>query len=203
MRKKSSSKSGFVTPRNLITALLCAASVSLTALSFAATPALRKISPNKKTAVSAKPVHPIASPVTLAAGPAPTAGALSTSNRTLTYTDAVGPVPNATGEGVTGAPVQPAWRMRGQQRDGDRSSRGSGHPAEPSGAATSRACSGPDPRNPSGPAVKPTALKGRTYDRNRPEPTHRRHLADRGPSTYGFRVHRCAMPRNDISFSFR
>src|SRR5688572_2595125 len=29
----------------------------------------------------------------------------------------------------------------------------------------------PHPRNPSGPAVKPTALTGRTHDRNRPDPT--------------------------------
>src|SRR5262249_52102232 len=30
---------------------------------------------------------------------------------------------------------------------------------------------GPDPRNPSGPAVKPTAHTGRTHDRNRPDPS--------------------------------
>src|SRR5262249_20376610 len=29
----------------------------------------------------------------------------------------------------------------------------------------------PDPRNPSGPAVKPTAHTGRTHDRNRPDPS--------------------------------
>ena len=34
------------------------------------------------------------------AAPSPTSGTLSTSNRTLTYTDPIGPVPNATGEGV-------------------------------------------------------------------------------------------------------
>jgi hypothetical protein len=33
-------------------------------------------------------------------GPAPASGTLSTSNRQVTYTDAVGPAPNATGEGV-------------------------------------------------------------------------------------------------------
>src|SRR6266404_949096 len=32
--------------------------------------------------------------------PTPTGGTLSTSNRTLTWTDSIGPVPNATGEGV-------------------------------------------------------------------------------------------------------
>src|ERR1700733_15499088 len=56
-------------------------------------------------------------------------------------------------------------------RDGDRSSRGSGQPQGPNDAATSSKCSGPDPRNPSGPAVPPTAHTGRTYDRNRPDPS--------------------------------
>src|SRR5229473_980456 len=32
-------------------------------------------------------------------------------------------------------------------------------------------CLGLDPRNPSGPAVMPTAYKGRTHDRNRPDPS--------------------------------
>jgi hypothetical protein len=35
--------------------------------------------------------------------------------------------------------------------------RGSGQPGESIGAQTSRPCLGPDPRNPSGPAVTPTA----------------------------------------------
>src|SRR5207253_487053 len=56
-------------------------------------------------------------------------------------------------------------------KDGDRSNRGSGHPGEPSGAQTPRICSGPEPRNPSGPAVDPTAHTGRTHDRNRPDPS--------------------------------
>src|ERR1700737_4927570 len=47
---------------------------------------------------------------------------------------------------------------------------------------------GPDPRNPSGPAVDPTAHTGRTHDRNRPDPFELPHLANRGPSTHGFRV---------------
>src|SRR4029077_1441784 len=50
----------------------------------------------KKQAPVAKPSAPDAP----TAGPAPGSGTLSTSNRTLTYTDPVGPAPNATGEGV-------------------------------------------------------------------------------------------------------
>ena len=45
---------------------------------------------------------------------------------------------------------------------------------------------GPDPRNPSGPAVEPTAHTGRTHDRNRPDPFELPNLANRGPSTHGF-----------------
>jgi len=76
--------------------------VSLAMLSFATAPTLRKVNASKTTAVNAKAARPAAAP---AAGPAPTSGTLSTSNRTLSYTDPVGPVPNATGEGVTGAPT--------------------------------------------------------------------------------------------------
>jgi PKD repeat protein len=39
-------------------------------------------------------------PGVVPAAPMPTGGTLSTSNRTVTYTDSIGPVPNATGEGV-------------------------------------------------------------------------------------------------------
>lgn len=58
--------------------------------SFAATP--------KK--VSARRVHSTAAPVSPAAGPVPGSGTLSPANPNLTYSDPVGPVPNATGEGV-------------------------------------------------------------------------------------------------------
>lgn len=44
-------------------------------------------------------------------------------------------------------------------------------------------CSGPDPRNPSGPAAI-AAHKGRTYDRNRPDHLRCPILARRRPSTY-------------------
>ncbi len=71
MKKNPNPQSGFVNARNLFAVLLCTVAISLAIVSFAP-----------------------------AAGPAPTGGTLSTSNRTLTYTDPVGPVPNATGEGV-------------------------------------------------------------------------------------------------------
>jgi len=48
---------------------------------------------------------------------------------------------------------------------------GSGQPVGPVGAQTSLLCLEPDPRNPSGPAVNRPHSKGRTYDRNRPEPS--------------------------------
>src|SRR5258708_35744749 len=67
--------------------------------------------------------------------------------------------------------IEYTWHWQGQQQqDGDRSIRGSGQPGESVGAQTSLPCLGPDPRNPSGPAVKPTAHKGRTYDRKPTRP---------------------------------
>jgi PKD domain len=90
MRKKSSPQSGIFNPRVLAAVLLFSCASAL--MMFAATPKGQKI--------NAKPVHGPAAPVTPAAGPAPTSGTLSTSNRTLTYNDPVGPAPNATGEGV-------------------------------------------------------------------------------------------------------
>src|ERR1700732_1779343 len=62
---------------------------------------------------------------------------------------------------------------------------------------------GPDPRNPSGPAVDPTAHTGRTHDRNRPDPFKLPNLANRGPSTHGFRASRRAAPRNDTEAAAR
>jgi PKD repeat protein len=100
MKKKSSSKSGFINSRNLVAVLFCAVGISLVMLSVSATASSRKTAPRQQTAANLRPVHGPASPVTPAAGPAPTGGTLSTSNRTLVYTDPVGPAPNATGEGV-------------------------------------------------------------------------------------------------------
>ncbi len=97
-----------------------------------------------------------------------------------------------TSEGGLSPPTRDTWHWQGQrQQDGDRSIRGSGQPGESIGAQTSRSCLGPDPRNPSGPAVSPTAPQkpalakagGRTYDRNRPDRPSCQHLASRGPST--------------------
>jgi PKD domain len=105
MQKKSASQSGIFNTRVIIAVALCSVGLSFGWFSFAATSSNRKVSPNKATAVSAKPAHQVASPAAPAAGPAPGAGTLSTSNRSLTYNDPVGPAPNATGEGVTGAPT--------------------------------------------------------------------------------------------------
>jgi PKD repeat protein len=95
MKKNSSSKSGFVNSRNLVAVLLCTFGLAL--VSVAATSS--KHNAPKQTATNLQPVHGPAAPVAPAAGPAPTSGTLSTSNRSVTYTDPVGPVPNATGEG--------------------------------------------------------------------------------------------------------
>ena len=64
-------------------------------------------------------------------------------------------------QGGLSPPATDTWHIgseQGQrQQDGDRSIRGSGHSGESVGAQTSRSCLEPDPRNPSGPAVNPTA----------------------------------------------
>src|SRR5438105_15600458 len=85
-------QSGFVNGRNLLAVLLCIFGISLAAL--AGTPSARNGNNSKTT----RPIQP--APSVTPDAPSPTSGTLSTSNRTLTYTDAVGPVPNATGEGV-------------------------------------------------------------------------------------------------------
>ena len=105
MKNQSYSNSGFSNTRNLLGVLACVIGVSLAMLSFATAPTLRKVNASKTTAANARAAHPAASPTAPAVGPAPTGGTLSASNRTLTYADPIGPVPNATGEGVTGAPT--------------------------------------------------------------------------------------------------
>src|SRR6266853_1425553 len=100
MKKSPKSQSGIFNPRILTATVLSVVGVSLAMLSFNATASSRKTEPKQQTAANLQPIHGPASPLTPAAGPAPTGGTLSTSNRTLTYTDPVGPAPNATGEGV-------------------------------------------------------------------------------------------------------
>ncbi len=97
MKKNSSSKSGFINLRNLVAVLLCTAGIPLAILSFGATPTTKNVTVNKATAVKAKAADPAAAP----AAPSPGSGTLSVSNPSVSFTDPVGPVPNATGEGVT------------------------------------------------------------------------------------------------------
>ena len=65
----------------------------------------------------------------------------------------------------------------------DRSGRGSGQPVECPGRRCPQNRVGPDPRKPSGPAVKSTAQTGRTQDRSRHAPSDQKILANREPST--------------------
>jgi hypothetical protein len=66
----------------------------------------------------------------------------------------------------------------------NRSDRGSGHPAQCLGHNSPQSRMGPDPRNPSRPAVIPTASTGRTQDCTRPPRQHFKSLlATREPST--------------------
>ena len=98
MKTNSSRKRGFIIARNLFALLLAIVAVSIATFSVAAKQSNEKSV--AKAPISQKPVHPIAGPVTPAAGPAPTGGTLSVSNPKINYSDPVGPVPNATGEGV-------------------------------------------------------------------------------------------------------
>ena len=98
MKKKLDPKSGFITLRHLFGVLLCVAGISIAAFSVGAKTSAQKVTTSKE--VSRKPAHPVGGAPTPAAGPAPTSGTLSVSNPKLTYTDPVGPIPNATGEGV-------------------------------------------------------------------------------------------------------
>src|ERR1700681_3832185 len=87
MKKSPKSQSGIFNPRILTATVLSIVGVSLAMLSFNAAASGRKTTSKQQTAAPA-------------AGPAPPGATLSTSNRTFTYTDPVGPAPNATGEGV-------------------------------------------------------------------------------------------------------
>lgn len=98
MKNNSHRTSGFIYLRNALVVLFCLSAVSLAMLSFGASTSEKKLE-KKAIAAPVKSPQPAASSQP-AAGPSPASGTLSTSNPTLTYTDPVGPVPNATGEGV-------------------------------------------------------------------------------------------------------
>jgi PKD domain/Fibronectin type III domain/Dockerin type I domain len=104
MKKNLDGKSGFITLRNLFGVLLGIVGLSLATFSMAAKPA--KSGSQTKQEALFRPIHPVAGPVVPSAGPSPTSGTLSRSSPLLTFADPIGPVPNATGEGVTsGAPT--------------------------------------------------------------------------------------------------
>jgi PKD repeat protein len=105
MKKQTSSRSGFINSRNLIALLFCTASISLAILSVAAKPTARtqsvkspgRQSRNQTVTIGAKtPVHLLSTGTGLAA-PSPGNATLSTSNRSITYTESGAQVPNETG----------------------------------------------------------------------------------------------------------
>ena len=85
-------------PTKVFTRLFFACSLfALSALlAFSSQAATKK----KSAARNITPPRTTSSAAVVPSAPSPTSGTLSTSNRTLTYTDPTGPVPNATGEGV-------------------------------------------------------------------------------------------------------
>jgi PKD domain/Dockerin type I domain len=85
MKKKSSSKSAFINARNLLGVLLCLSGISLAMLSFGA-------APTKRTARAKMSPHPNAP--TAPTTPSPTSDTLSTSHRSITYTDSTGSLTN-------------------------------------------------------------------------------------------------------------
>src|SRR5437868_3009174 len=105
MKKQSSAKSGFITARNLLTALLCFSALSLAMFSFGAPASLGTRTTIAKASKS--PAQASASTVKVQAPnipttPTPPSGTLSPGNPTITYTD--GPlIPNTTG--LLGPPV--------------------------------------------------------------------------------------------------
>ena len=100
MKKHRSNKSGFITIRNVVVALLACTSVSLVMVSFGAAETLKKAAGKSQTQVTSSKSGRRGAPTASPAAPAPTGGTLSVSNPKLTYSDSIGPVPNATGEGV-------------------------------------------------------------------------------------------------------
>jgi hypothetical protein len=94
MKKKSSSKSGFINIRNLLGVFLCLSGISLAMLSFAAAPTSRKAAAQKP------PAQPTA--------PNPSSWTLDDAHPTVTYSDGPFVVPNATaqaGDPICTAPM--------------------------------------------------------------------------------------------------
>jgi hypothetical protein len=111
MKKKSSSKSGFINSRNLIAVLFCTAGISMAMLSFSATASSRKTTPKQKTTTNLERVHGPAAPVRPSAA-SPTGGTLTSANigsaNALNYADTVGSATNDTffaGSGTCAVPM--------------------------------------------------------------------------------------------------
>src|ERR1700736_6225361 len=108
MKKKISSKSGFVNWRNVFAIFLC--TFGLVLASFAATSSKHKL-PRQRTTADLRPVHRPAAPVTPAAA-SPTGGTLTSANigtsNALNYADAIGSSTNETffaGMGTCAVPM--------------------------------------------------------------------------------------------------
>ena len=108
MKKKISSKSGFINSRNLFAILLC--TFGLVLASFAATSSKHKL-PRQRTGADLQRVHGPATPVTPSAA-SPTGGTLTSANigtsNALNYADTVGSATNETffaGMGTCAVPM--------------------------------------------------------------------------------------------------
>ncbi|MEY2531765.1 MAG: hypothetical protein QOI96_1850, partial [Verrucomicrobiota bacterium] len=86
MRKKPTSESGIFNPRLFLAFTLCLAGISLATFSFAGNRTANKQAASLRTAPPAIPNTPT-----------PGSATLSTSNRSITYTDSTGAPPNLTG----------------------------------------------------------------------------------------------------------
>lgn len=101
MKKNSARNSGFVNLRNSLGVVMCIVGLSLATFTMAAKPTKQKASSTElKKGSASRSIHPTSGLTPLPAAPSPTSGTLSVSNPKVTYTDSVGPIPNATGEGV-------------------------------------------------------------------------------------------------------
>src|SRR5260370_19562478 len=105
MKTSPKPQSGIFNPRILTATVRSIVGVSLAMLSFNATASSQKIAPKQQTAANLQPIHGPAAPLPPAAGPAPTGGTLSTSNRTLTT-----PTPLA----LCRMPPAKAWALASQ-----------------------------------------------------------------------------------------
>jgi hypothetical protein len=104
MKKKSSSKSGFINACNLVAVLLCISAASLAVVSFAAGPSSSRNTISQHTSKSSTKMSKTSIQISkpnVPTAPTPPSGTLTSSSPPITYTDTL--VENTTG--VVGAPV--------------------------------------------------------------------------------------------------